>query len=74
MFLVGFPQDGALVLCRDSTPNMDIILFYRLLDLVDCFDLLCGMGGHDVSSLCVPQDCLQGTCYNRVCLIWGYWM
>ena len=43
---------------------MDIILFYRLLDLVDCFDLLSGMGGHDVASLCVPpglssRDLLQ---------------
>ena len=31
---------------------------------VDCFDLLCGMGGHGVSSLCVPpglssRDLLQ---------------
>ena len=54
MFLVGFPQEGTLVLCWDSTPKMDINLCYRLLDLVDCFDLLCGMGGDDMSSLCVP--------------------
>ena len=46
MSLVGFPQEGALVLCLDSTPKMDIDLFYRWLDLVDCFDLLCGIGGH----------------------------
>ena len=49
-----FPQECALVLCQDFTPKMNINLFYRSSNLVDCFDLLCGMGRDDVSSLCVP--------------------
>ena len=64
LFLPKFPQDGALVLCRDSTPKFGANLFYRSLDLVDCFDILCGVGGDDVSWLCVPprlfyRDLLQ---------------
>ena len=49
MFLAGVPQEGALV-----TPKMDVILFYRSADVMDCFDLLYVMGGDDESSVCVP--------------------
>ena len=30
---------------------MDLNLIYRLLDLVNCFELSWGIGGHDVSSM-----------------------
>ena len=64
LFLPKFPQDGALVLCRDSTPKFGPNLFHSSLDLVDRFDILCGVGGDDVSWLCVPpglfyRDLLQ---------------
>ena len=62
MFLLGFPQEGALVLSGFHT---DINLFYHLLELLDCFDILCGM-----DMMCrrfvFPQDCLPGICYNWV--------
>ena len=66
MLLAGFPQKGDLVLCRDSTPIMDLNLFHRSSDLVDCFDILCDIGGDDVSSRCVPpgffyRDLLQSS-------------
>ena len=52
--LVSFTQECASVLCRDFAPKMDPNLIYRLSDLVNCFELLCGIGGYDVLSMCVP--------------------
>ena len=39
------------VLHQDFAPKFGLNLIYHLLDLVNCFELLCGIGGYDVSSI-----------------------
>ena len=63
MLLAGFPQKGDLVLCRDSTPIMDLKLF-SWTALIYCVIWAEMMYLHCVSL----QDYSTGTCYNRVCL------
>ena len=36
------------------------------------FELLCGVGGYDMSSIGAYP--VYGACYHRLCLIWGHWM
>ena len=47
--MVGFPQECASVVCRDFAPKVYPNLINRSSDLVSCFELLCGIGGVDVS-------------------------
>ena len=50
--LTSSPQECASVLYQDFALKLDLILFYRLSDLVNCFELLCGIGGYDVWLIC----------------------
>ena len=43
-----------LVLCRDFAPRLDLNVFYRLSDVVNCVELLCD--GYDMLSLCAKPD------------------
>ena len=49
--LTSFLQGCVPVLYQDFAPKLDLNLFYRLLDLVNCFELSWGIGLHDVSSM-----------------------
>ena len=69
-----FSQGCASVVYQDFAPKLDLHLIYRLSDLVNCFELLCGFGGYDVSSICSPRVYLTGAYYHRPCLIWGHWV
>ena len=69
--IVFFSQECASVVCRDFAPKVDPNLINRS---SDCFELLCGIGGVDVSSLCVPPELFDRACHNRPCLIWGHWL
>ena len=76
--LYSFPQECASVLYRDFSrdfaPKMDPNLIYRLSDLVNSFELLCGIGGYDVSSICGNPGLFDQAYYHRPCLIWGHWL
>ena len=48
-----FPWGCVSVLCQDFAPKLDLNLIYRLSDLLNCFELLCGIGGYDVSPIWV---------------------
>ena len=47
-----FSQGCASVLYQDFAPKMDLNLIYRLSDLVNCFERMCGIGVYDASSVC----------------------
>ena len=49
--LTSFPREFVLILCQDFTSKLDLNLIYRLSDLVNHFELVCGVGGYDVSSI-----------------------
>ena len=49
--LTNFPRECVLVLCQNSTSKLDLNLIYLLSELVNHFELLCGIGGYDVSSI-----------------------
>ena len=49
--LTSFLQVCVPVLYQDFAPKLDLNLIYHLLDLVNCFELSWGIGGHDASSM-----------------------
>ena len=59
--LTNFLQGCVPVLYQDFAPKLDMNLIYRLLDLVNCFELSWGIGGHNVSS----QVYLTGAYYHQ---------
>ena len=70
-------SEGAPVVCRDFAPELDMEVVNCSSDLVDWFELLCAIGGDDVSSLCVrpvlcdrviSQPVLSGTSSRKFAL------
>ena len=49
--LTSFLRGCVSVLYQDFAPKLDLNLIYCLLDLVNCFELLWGIGGYDVLSM-----------------------
>ena len=62
--MVGFSQECTPIVCPEFAPKIDPALINRSSDLMDRFELLCVLGGDDVSSLCVsPGPTVVGSVF-----------
>ena len=72
--LTTFLRGCVSVLYQDFAPKLDLNLINRLFDLVNCFELLWGIGGYDVSSIWAHSGLFDRSLLPPALFDRGHWI